>query len=94
VNNTNPSNNEKRQNIADDAYNKLRKNIGNDFTAGKEKITELYSFYCGNCGYKNIHNVKELVCGCGNRLEGRLVYQKIGDTVIFDMREGKRKYRR
>jgi hypothetical protein len=81
--------------IADDAYNKLRKNIGNDFSAGKEgKITELFSFHCGNCGYKNIHNVKEMTCGCEKKLEGRLVYQKINDTVIFDMREGKKRRRR
>jgi hypothetical protein len=81
--------------IADDSYNKLRKNIGNDFSSGKVgKITELYSFQCGNCGYKNIHNVKELECGCGKELKGNLVYQKIGDTVIFDMSEGKKKHRR
>lgn len=81
--------------IADDTYNKLRKNIGNDFSSGKEgKITELYSFHCSNCGYKNIHNVKELTCGCGKQLEGKLVYQKIGDTVVYDRREGRKKRRR
>ena len=70
----------------DDTYNRLAKNIGNDFTAGAAGITELYSFHCANCGYKNIHNIKQMTCGCGRSLEGTLVYRKVGDTVIYDMR--------
>jgi hypothetical protein len=38
--------------------------------------------------------VKELTCGCGKELKGNLVYQKIGDTIIYDMREGGKKGRR
>jgi hypothetical protein len=72
--------------IVDDAYNKLRNDIGTDFRRKEGKITELYSFRCGNCGYHNIHNVKELDCGCGNKIQGLLVYSKIGDTVVYDMR--------
>jgi hypothetical protein len=79
--------------IADDAYNKLRKDIGNDFSIGNDKITELYSFNCGNCGYKDIHDVKELECGCGLALKGNLVYRKIGDTVVYDMRGSKKRKR-
>lgn len=71
----------------DDQYNKLRKNIGDDFTRTEEKVKELYSFHCGNCGYKNIHNMEILTCGCGKTLAGRLVYRKIGDTIIYDTRE-------
>ena len=79
--------------IADDAYNRLAKNIGNDFGRSTDKITELYSFHCGDCGYRNIHNIKSLTCGCGKDLKGSLVYQKLGDTVIYDNRD-KRKHRR
>jgi hypothetical protein len=76
----------------DDSYNKLKRNIGNDFRREKEgKIMELYSFHCSNCGYRNIHNIKKLTCGCDKELQGILVYRKIGDTVIYDTREkGKR----
>ena len=71
----------------DDAYNRLAKNIGNDFkTGGIGGITELYSFHCQACGYRNIHNAKQMTCGCGKALEGILVYRKVGDTVIYDMR--------
>lgn len=78
--------------IADDSYNKLMKNIGNDFSTRKEnKITELYSFRCRSCGYKNIHNFKNLICGCGEQLEGNLVYRKIEDTVVYDIRQARRK---
>ena len=78
--------------IADDAYNKLRKNIGNDFSKGETgTIKELFSFHCGKCGYHNIHNVKELECGCGSKLQGVIVYRKIGDTVVYDMRRGKKR---
>jgi hypothetical protein len=31
-----------------------------------------------------------LTCGCGKELQGTLVYQKIGDTVIYDAREWKK----
>jgi hypothetical protein len=42
----------------DDVYNKLRRDIGNDFQGKKEgKIVELYLFHCGNCGYRNMHAV-------------------------------------
>jgi len=78
--------------IDDDQYNKLRKNIGNDFSSSsqkEERIAELYSFHCGNCGYRNIHNIRELVCGCGKELAGTLVYRRIEDTVIYDAREKK-----
>jgi hypothetical protein len=76
----------------DDAYNKLRKNIGNDFSRRKEERTlELYSFHCGNCGYRNIHNIKTLTCGCGKELQGIIVYRKIGDTVIYDTTEKRKK---
>ena len=81
--------------ISDDVYNRLKKNIGDDFdTRSEDRITELYSFHCESCGYRNIHNVKELVCGCGKQLLGNLVYRKIGDTVIYDMRQGSKKGKR
>ena len=76
----------------DDVYNKLKRDIGNDFQRKREvKIVELYSFHCGNCGYRNIHDIKVLTCGCGKELQGLLVYRKIGDTVIYDTRQKKRK---
>lgn len=70
----------------DDRYNKLANDIGNDFKK-KGKTAELYSFHCGACGYKNIHDVSELVCGCGSKLKGRLVFRKVGDTAIYDARQ-------
>lgn len=79
----------------DDVYDKLKRDIGNDFSRGKEeKIIELYSFHCGNCGYRNIHNIKILTCGCGKELQGILVYRKIGDTVIYDIREKRKRGRK
>jgi hypothetical protein len=78
--------------ITDESYNKLRRNIGNDFSRAKEdNITELYSFHCASCGYKNIHNFKIMTCGCDRQLEGSLVYRKIGNTVIYDTRERRKK---
>ncbi|AIC16620.1 hypothetical protein [Nitrososphaera viennensis] len=73
----------------DDRYNKLRRDIGNDFASNSSAgpVKELYSFHCGNCGYRNIHDVKTLPCGCGKELQGVLVYRKVGDTVIYDTRE-------
>lgn len=76
--------------IVDDAHNKLKNDLGTDFSKREDKITELYSFRCGSCGYHNIHNVKELDCGCGNRVQGVIVYRKIGDTVVYDAREGRK----
>lgn len=107
--------------LIDDRYNKLRRDIGNDFSRNDKvnggqhnidssknaepvsstcassseagsalRVKELYSFHCGNCGYRNIHDVKVLTCGCGNQLQGRQVYRKVGDTVIYDTRERKR----
>jgi hypothetical protein len=70
----------------DDRYNKLRNNIGNDFSK-VGKVKELYSFQCGKCGYRNIYDVNEMICGCGNHLKGTLVYRKVDDTVIYDNRE-------
>jgi hypothetical protein len=79
----------------DDAYNKLKRDIGNDFRRGKDrKIIELYSFQCGNCGYRNIHDIKKLTYGCGKELQGVLVYRKIGDTVIYDTREKRKRGRK
>jgi hypothetical protein len=70
----------------------LRRNIGNDFSSGKEgKIMKLYSFYCNNCGYRNIHDIKVFKCGCGKELAGILVYHKIGDTLIYDKREKRKR---
>ena len=79
----------------DDLYDKLKRDVGSDFGRRKEegKIVELYSFHCGNCGYRNIHDIKMLTCGCGNELHGILVYRKIGDTVIYDTRQKRRKGR-
>ncbi len=78
----------------DDVYDKLKRDLGSDFRTGREgKILELYSFHCSNCGYRNIHDIKTLACGCGNELHGILVYRKIGDTVIYDTRPKKRKHR-
>jgi hypothetical protein len=76
----------------DDRYNRLRNDVGNDFSRPQKKVKELYSFQCGSCGYRNIHDVSEMVCGCGKQLRGTLVYRRIGDTVIYDSRErrGKR----
>lgn len=70
----------------DDRYNRLANDIGTDFKK-KGKATELYSFHCGACGYKNVHDVSALVCGCGNELKGRLVFHKVGDTAIYDTRK-------
>jgi hypothetical protein len=81
----------------DDTYEKLRRNIGNDFRKEEEARmhkTELYSFNCTNCGYRNIHNLKTLKCGCTKELTGLLVYCKIGDTVIYDTREKRKRTRR
>ena len=75
----------------DDTYNKLKKSIGNDFSRDKQAVTELYSFRCSNCGYKNIHDAKELKCGCGSKLQGILVYRKVLDTVVYDNREKKKR---
>jgi hypothetical protein len=76
----------------DDLYNKLKRDIGNDFNWSKEgKILELYSFHCSNCGYRNIHDIKMLTCGCGKELQGILVYRKIGDTVIYDARQKRKR---
>jgi hypothetical protein len=78
----------------DDLYDKLKRDVGSDFRRRKEeKIIELYSFHCWNCGYRNIHDIKMLTCGCGNELHGILVYRKIGDTVIYDTRQKRRKGR-
>ena len=54
-------------------------------------MKELYSFQCGSCGYRNIHDIEEMVCGCGKQLRGKLVYRRIGDTVIYDSKERKGK---
>jgi hypothetical protein len=84
-----------RLSYIDDVYDKLKRDIGNDFRRGKEgKIIELYSFQCGNCGYRNIHNIKKLTCGCDKELQGILVYRKIGDTVIYDTREKRKRGRK
>jgi hypothetical protein len=80
----------------DTIYEKLRRNIGNDFRKeGKARIgkIELYSFNCSNCGYRNIHNLKTLKCGCDKELVGILVYCKIGDTAIYDTRQKKKRLR-
>jgi hypothetical protein len=78
----------------DDVYDKLKRDLGNDFHRGKEgKIVELYSFHCSNCGYSNIHDVKMLTCGCGKELQGMLAYRKIRDTVIFDTRQKRKRGR-
>jgi hypothetical protein len=78
----------------DDHYDKLKRHVGSDFRRRKEeKIRELYSFHCGNCGYRNIHDIKMVTCGCDNELHGILVYRKIGDTVIYDTRQKRRKVR-
>jgi hypothetical protein len=78
----------------DDVYDKLKRDIGNDFHGSKEgKIIELYSFHCSNCGYRNIHDIKILTCGCGKELQGILVYRKIGDTVIYDARQKRKRHR-
>jgi len=71
----------------DDVYNKLKRDIGSDFSESKQgKVIELYSFHCGNCNYRNIHDIKILTCGCGKELQGIVVLRKIGDTVIYDAR--------
>jgi hypothetical protein len=78
----------------DDVHDRLRRDIGNDFHRRKEgKIVELHSFHCSNCGYRNIHDIKVLICGCGKELEGLLVYRKIGDTVIYDTRQKRKRGR-
>jgi hypothetical protein len=75
----------------DDVYDKLKRDVGSDFgRRNKEKILELYSFHCDNCGYRNIHDIRMLTCGCGKELHGILVYRKIGDTVIYDRRQKRR----
>jgi hypothetical protein len=50
---------------------------------------ELYTLHCSNCGHRNMHDIKILICPCGKELQGILVYRKIGDTVILiqDKRE-------
>jgi hypothetical protein len=79
----------------DDVYDKLKRDIGNDFRGRKAGNTiELYSFHCSNCGYRNIHNIKILACGCGKELQGMLVYRKIGDTIIYDTRKKRKRVRK
>jgi hypothetical protein len=34
-----------------------------------------------------------LTCGCGKELQGMLVYHKIGDTVIYDARQKRKRGR-
>jgi hypothetical protein len=64
-------------------------------SASLKPIKVLFSFHCGNCVYMNIHDIATLIGGCGKGLKGGRVYQKIGDTVVFDSRDGrKRKNRR
>ena len=71
----------------DDVYDKLKRDLGSDFSKSKQgKVIELYSFHCGNCSYRNIHDIKILTCGCGKELQGIVVFRKIGDTVIYDAR--------
>jgi hypothetical protein len=78
----------------DDVYDKLKRDIGADFRGRKAaRIIELYSFHCGNCGYRNVHDIKVLTCGCGKKLQGMLVYRKIGDTVIYDARQKRKRGR-
>jgi hypothetical protein len=78
----------------DDVYDKLKRDLGSDFGRRiDEKIIELYSFHCGYCGYRNIHDIKMLICGCGKELHGILVYRKIGDTVIYDTRQKRKSVR-
>lgn len=77
----------------DDRYNKLRNDVGNDFRR-PQKMKELYSFQCGNCGYRNVHDVGEMACGCGRQLKGTLVYRRIDDTVIYDSRREREKDRK
>lgn len=74
----------------DDSYDKLRKS-GNDFSKDKQAVTELYLFRCSYCGYKNIHDAKELKYGCGSKLQGILVYRKVLDTIVYDNREKKKR---
>lgn len=74
----------------DDRYNKLKSDVGNDFRRS-ERVKELYAFQCGNCSYRNIHDVNEMTCGCGKHLFGRLVYRKVGDTAIYDARQRRSK---
>jgi len=75
----------------DDTYDKLANDIGTGFKKRMGKITELYSFHCGKCGYQNVLDIKELECGCGNKLQGILVYRSIDGTVVYDMRAGKKR---
>jgi hypothetical protein len=78
----------------DDVYNKLKRDLGNDFSERRQgDIIELYSFRCDNCNYRNIHDIKMLTCGCGKELQGMLVYRKIGDTVIYDTRQKRKRGR-
>ncbi|MEO9295838.1 MAG: hypothetical protein ABI347_09590 [Nitrososphaera sp.] len=70
----------------DDSYDRLANDIGTSFKK-KVRPAELYSFRCGACGYKNVHDISELTCGCGNKLRGRLVFRKVGDTAIYDTRK-------
>ena len=73
----------------DEQYERLRRNIGSDFSRGKAGQSELYAFRCPACGYKNVHEVKSMKCGCGAELTGSLVYRKLGDTVVYDSRSGR-----
>ena len=45
----------------DDLYDKLKRDVGSDFRRRREEnIVELYLFHCGNCRYRNMHDIKML----------------------------------
>jgi hypothetical protein len=44
----------------------------------------LYYMKCSVCGFKDTKPVKEMTCGCGNDIQGTLVYKRIGKTVVLD----------
>ena len=60
-----------------------------NITEQKRKACRTSFARCNNCGYRNIHDIKMLACGCGKEVQDILVYRKIGDTVIFDTRQNR-----
>lgn len=78
----------------DDAFNKLDNDLGSGFRRVKSEVSELYSFRCEKCGYRNVHDCKILTCGCGNNMVGTLVFRKVNGIVIWDSRNKARVRRR
>lgn len=66
-----------------DRHDFISKNAGNDFHKNQPP-PEIYYMRCSACGYKDTKPVKAMTCSCGNKLQGTLVYKRIGKQVILN----------